>query len=86
MYIKINVPEEIESVTSYKPEDEVDPADAGMSKRGVESIWSAVEGLYRTGIHPAISFCCHAFPGTVVKGRIRKYSFVLINTNTIMIL
>ena len=34
MYIKINVPKELESVTSYKPEDEVDPADAGMSKRG----------------------------------------------------
>ncbi len=67
MYIKIKVPEEIKSVTSYKPEDEVDPADAGMSKRGVESIWSAVEDLYRTGIHPAISFCLRRRGKIVIK-------------------
>ena len=67
MYIKINVPKELESVTSYKPEDEVDPADAGMSKMGVESIWSAVEDLYRTGIHPAISFCLRRQGKIVLK-------------------
>lgn len=67
MYIKINVPKELESVTSYKPEDEVNPADAGMSKRGVESIWSAVEDLYRTGIHPAISFCLRRRGKIVLK-------------------
>ncbi|MDR4497766.1 MAG: hypothetical protein MRK02_07600 [Candidatus Scalindua sp.] len=57
MYKTIEVPEDIKRVTHYKAEDEVDPADAGMSKKGVEAIWSAVEDLYRTGIHPAISFC-----------------------------
>ena len=67
MYIRIKVPKELKSVTSYKPEDEVDPADAGMSKRGVESIWSAVENLYRTGIHPAISFCLRRCGKVVLK-------------------
>ncbi len=67
MYIKIKVPKELNSVTSYKPEDEVDPADAGMSKRGVESIWSAVEDFYRTGIHPAISFCLRRRGKIVLK-------------------
>ena len=67
MYIKIKVPKELERVTSYKPEDEVDPVDAGMSKRGVESIWSAVEDLYRTGIHPAISFCLRRRGKIVLK-------------------
>jgi CubicO group peptidase (beta-lactamase class C family) len=38
-----------------------------MSKRGVESIWSAVEDLYRTGIHPAISFCLRRRGKIVLK-------------------
>lgn len=67
MYTKIKVPKKLERVTSYKPEDEVDPADAGMSKRGVESIWVAVENLYRTGIYPAISFCLRRRGKIVLK-------------------
>ena len=67
LYKTIKVPKELRSVTSYKPEDEVEPADAGMSKKGVEAIWSAVEDLYRTGIHPAISFCLRRRGKVVLK-------------------
>jgi CubicO group peptidase (beta-lactamase class C family) len=67
LYKTIKVPKELKSITSYNPEDEVDPADADMSKRGVESIWSAVEDLYRTGIHPAISFCIRRRGKVVLK-------------------
>ncbi len=67
LYKTIKVPKELRSVTSYKPEDEVEPADAGMSKKGVEAIWSAVEDLYRTGIHPAISFCLRRRGNVVLK-------------------
>ena len=66
-YKTIKVPREVESVTTYKPEDEVEPADAGMSKKGVAVIWSAVEDLYRTGIHPAISFCLRRHGKVVLK-------------------
>jgi hypothetical protein len=32
--ITFKVPKKLKRVTRYKPEDEADPADAGMSKRG----------------------------------------------------
>ena len=67
LYKTIKVPKELRSVTSYKPENEVEPADAGMSEKGVEAIWSAVEDLYRTGIHPAISFCLRRRGKVVLK-------------------
>lgn len=67
LYKTIKVPKELESVTSYNPEDEVEPADVGMSRRGVESIWSAVEDLYRSGIHPAVSFCLRRRGKVVLK-------------------
>lgn len=67
LYKTINVPEELKSVTSYRSEDEVEPADAGMNRSGVEAIWSAVEDLYRTGIHPAISFCLRRHGKVVLK-------------------
>lgn len=54
---KINVPENLAAITHYDPSQEVDPADAGLRKKDVEAIWKAVEGLYRSGMHPAISFC-----------------------------
>ncbi len=67
MYNTIRVPEDVRSVTHYRPEDEVEPADAGMSKKGVGAIWSAVEGLYRTGIHPGISLCLRRHGKVVLK-------------------
>ncbi len=67
LYKTIKVPKELSSVTSYKPEDEVEPADAGMSKKGVEAIWSTIEDLYQTGIHPAISFCLRRHGKVVLK-------------------
>jgi CubicO group peptidase (beta-lactamase class C family) len=68
LYKIIKVPKDLRSVTSYNPEDEVEPAEAGMSRKGVVAIWSAVEALYRTGIHPAISFCLRR-RGKVVLNR-----------------
>lgn len=35
----------------------MDPRSAGVSRAGVEAIWRAVEGLYRSGMHPAIQLC-----------------------------
>ncbi len=52
LYKIIKVPKDLRSVTSYNPEDEVEPAEAGMSRKGVVAIWSAVEALYRTGDSP----------------------------------
>lgn len=36
---------------------EADPASVGMTTEGIEQIWDGVRGLYRSGIHPAITLC-----------------------------
>ncbi len=53
----IRMPESMTSVTTINHEDEVDPATVGMTVDGVESIWRAIEEIYRTGTHPGISLC-----------------------------
>jgi CubicO group peptidase (beta-lactamase class C family) len=53
-------------VTTIAPE--ADPRDAGMTVAGVERIWSSVEALYRSGMHPAIALCLRR-DGQVVLDR-----------------
>jgi CubicO group peptidase (beta-lactamase class C family) len=50
------VPADLVSVTTAS-EHEVDAEDAGVEPDGIARIWSAVERLYRSGIHPAIQLC-----------------------------
>ena len=52
---RARVPRDLDSVTSFG--EEVDPRDAGMTTDAVERIWSAIERLYRSGVHPAIALC-----------------------------
>lgn len=47
---------------------EVDPADVGMTREGVERIWDGVVGVYRGGVHPAIQLCVR-WEGHVVLDR-----------------
>jgi CubicO group peptidase (beta-lactamase class C family) len=54
---RCRVPRSLESVTSVRPGAEVDPRDAGVDPAAIARIWSAVENLYRSGIHPAIALC-----------------------------
>jgi CubicO group peptidase (beta-lactamase class C family) len=54
---RIRVPEDLESVTTVRPDAEVRPRDAGMTRAAVDEIWNAVEQVYATGIHPAIALC-----------------------------
>ena len=63
----IRVPDDLSSVTSYKPDEEVSPVEAGMRQEGVQAIWAGVEDLYRSGIHPAISFCLRRQGKLVLK-------------------
>jgi CubicO group peptidase (beta-lactamase class C family) len=49
---RIRIPKDLDAVTSVG--DEVDPADAGMTRDNVERMWAAIRVLYRTGVHPAI--------------------------------
>jgi CubicO group peptidase (beta-lactamase class C family) len=53
----IKVPRSIAQVTTAEPSQEVDPVSVGMTRGGIEDIWRAVEGIYKTGTHPGISIC-----------------------------
>jgi CubicO group peptidase (beta-lactamase class C family) len=63
---RIAVPDALESVTSFGPED--DPEAGGMSVRSVARIWKAAKLLYRSGVHPAVQVCVRR-NGAVVLNR-----------------
>jgi CubicO group peptidase (beta-lactamase class C family) len=64
----IILPNSLARVTTIERSQEVDPELVGMSKQGVESIWRAVEAVYKTGVHPGISLCLRR-QGKVVMQR-----------------
>lgn len=51
---RLEVPRDLAAVTDHDPASEADPRDAGLSAEAVARIWSVVETLYRTGLHPGI--------------------------------
>ncbi|MEK7699086.1 MAG: serine hydrolase domain-containing protein, partial [Planctomycetota bacterium] len=63
----IRISDDLASVTTFSPADEVRPSEAGMEEEGVKAIWSGVEDIYRSGIHPAISFCLRRQGKIVLK-------------------
>ena len=52
---RCRVPADLAAVSAYG--SEADPRDVDVSPAAVERIWSAVERLYRSGIHPGIQLC-----------------------------
>lgn len=63
---RARIPKDLGSVTSVGTE--ADPTEVGMTTDNVESIWGAVEHLYRSGIHPAVALCVRRH-GQVVLDR-----------------
>jgi CubicO group peptidase (beta-lactamase class C family) len=53
---RCRVPASLASVTTFG-DQEVSPRDVGVAPDAVARIWDAVEGLYASGIHPAIQLC-----------------------------
>ena len=49
------VPRDLAAVTSIAAAEEQAPGPSGMTRDDVNAIWSAVERLYATGMHPGIS-------------------------------
>ena len=60
------MPGDLDAVTSIGIE--CDPSRAGMTAESVEKVWSSVERLYRSGVHPAIAVCLRR-DGEVVLDR-----------------
>lgn len=51
----VKVPSDLGSITQIDRAAECAPADVGLHERDIRRIWKAVEGLYRTGAHPAMT-------------------------------
>lgn len=64
---RVTVPDDLEAVTTRDVSAECRPEAVGMSRQGVEAIWSAVEDLYRTGLQPAISMVLRRHGQVVIK-------------------
>jgi len=67
------VTDSLESVTAIDHDAEIDPDAVGVDPAAVEGIWSAVERLYRSGIHPAIQLCIRR-RGEVILDRAIGYA------------
>ena len=61
------VPGDPDSVTTAAFEEEVDPETVGLTRGGVDAIWSGVERLYATGMHPGISLVLRRHGRVVLK-------------------
>lgn len=62
------VPRDLASVTQFNPNEEAALSDVGLSAKQKQAVWSAAEGLYRTGVTPAMSLCIRRH-GAVVFNR-----------------
>ncbi len=63
---RIDIADDLEQVTTVGAEQ---PAEqAGMTGEGVQRIWEAAVGVYRSGVHPAVQVCVRR-EGAVVLNR-----------------
>lgn len=53
----VEIASNVADVTRIDESSEIDAEYAGLSSASVNTIWRAVENLYRTGTHPGIAFC-----------------------------
>ena len=68
---RASVPRSVEDVTTVG--EEIDPAEVGADRAGIESVWDAACNVYRSGIHPAIQICLRR-RGCVILDRAIGYS------------
>lgn len=64
---RVSVPRELSRVTQIDHAAECVPESVGMSAAGVARIWSAVEGVYRTGLQPAMTLVVRRHGRVVIK-------------------
>lgn len=53
----IRVPRDLQAVSIWDRDGESDPREAGLDVGAPQRIWKRVEGLYRSGVYPAITLC-----------------------------
>ena len=65
---RVAVPRDLEALISIDQHGEVFPPRAGLAAEDTREIWQAVQELYRSGAHPAMSLCLRR-RGQVVLNR-----------------
>lgn len=63
----VTVPRDLARISHIDHAAECGEGETGVSERGVERIWNAVESLYRTGVHPAITLVIRRHGRIVMK-------------------
>jgi CubicO group peptidase (beta-lactamase class C family) len=66
VFNRVRVPDDLDAVTTRGAEEE--PEAAGLDAGTVERIWEGAVDLYRSGVHPGLSFCLRRH-GKVVLDR-----------------
>lgn len=64
---RVAVPRKLAALTSVDRAAECDPRDVDLDPNAVAAIWTAVERLYRTGLHPAITLVVRRHGRIVLK-------------------
>jgi CubicO group peptidase (beta-lactamase class C family) len=64
---RVRVPQDIGRVSTIDRDAEVDPKDVGLDPLRVEAVWNAVEGLYRSGLQPAMTLVVRRHGKIVLK-------------------
>lgn len=64
---RIYLPDAVGNLTTIDLHAECDPTMVGMSVAGINRIWSAVESLYKTGLHPSITLVIRRHGRIVMK-------------------
>src|SRR5947209_19196768 len=61
---RIRVPEDLDAITTTGIEGH--PEALGVDRDVVERMWGAAQGLYRTGVHPALQLCVRRHGGVLL--------------------
>lgn len=64
---RVQVADDLASVTTIDESAECDPVEAEMTSAGVDRIWQQVEKLYRTAVHPGITLVLRRHGKVVIK-------------------
>ena len=64
---RITLPHDVGAVTTIDADAEVEPASVGLDPLRVEAIWNAVESLYETALHPAMTLVIRRHGRIVMK-------------------
>ena len=70
----VKVPRDVAAITAIDHAAEADPQDTGVSEVARERIWTGLQGLYRTGVHPAITMVMRRHGQVVLKRSIGAVS------------